>query len=315
VAAVLGVGATGCGSSGDDGERDAIETRLTSLQSAFAANSPERVCRHLTERAVQLISWMAHEVSADCPAAVKRIRTWMGNGEREVVGARPKLTDVEVKGRQATATVERPDSAPYSVRFAEAKTGWKLDGVFDAGTSTFQEHSNVPFDSGPPPEPADADADEGTPVEPTRPAEIEVVDAPVNISVLNLFGRMPLSRCTLHMTLEIDASGATRTDDFYVGGENACGDIRGCDSNEMNSRHAAWTGRIERAPDGALQHRFDDVCLDTCVGMYRGSWTVGLERTAKGWRLRSDGQMVGRTGWIFDGSMPARGDELEVAST
>ena len=296
----------GCGGATDG---DKIEDRLTAVQVAFDAGDLRTACQGMTERAKLLIGFMAHSAATTCPLDLRRVRGWMADGERSEIGPAPRVVDVNVDGRHAKATVEQPGSPPYSVRLARRGDDWKLDGVFDAGASTFQEFSDVPPDRGPPPGPVtSAAAPVGAPTcEPT--CEIEA-QSPMRLTVLNAFGRMFLSKCTIHFTLRVDADGSTTTNDFYAAGENACGDVRACATNQTNTRHRAWNGQIERTSDGKLRHRFVDVCLDTCVGEYRGDWAVGIERRGTGWRLQSDSAMVGTTGWLFDGAILAKGGDI-----
>jgi len=332
--AMLAVAATsiaGCGAD-DDQERDRVEQRIETLQTAFDTRDLRDACRGMTERAQLLITYMAHAAAPSCEASLRRLKGWMANGDRSVIGPAPAVEDVDVDGRRAVATIEQRGSRPYSVRMASSGERWKLDGVFDAGASTFQELSDVPPDPPSPPPPTSGDGDaaevstsasDGDACPSVRlggaggvsgGCVLSLSRAKLTMSVLNLFGRMPLADCRLRLTLHVDSRGRTWADDFQTVGPRACGDIRGCESNQLSSQHRPWHGRIERGPDGRLRHRFVDVCLDTCVGEYRGDWAVGMKRHGRGWRLRSSAAMVGSSGWLFKGTLDSRPSELAVTA-
>lgn len=314
----------GCG--GDPDDRPALEQRLETIQEAFDRPDLARVCDLMTQRARTLLVYMAHGQDLTCSKNLATVRKWMANGRRSVIGPAPDPVGFEFNNGGARAIVQRVGESPYAVRVAETQDGWKLDGLFDAGTSQkFQGHSGVPFDPAPT---VDGVARNTAPLRAagcprvrTAGARgvgggciIEVSRASLRVSLMNLFGRMRFTRCDVRLKLHVDGAGRTWTNDFVAVGGQACGDIRACASDKRNSHHPPWEGQVERAPDGSLRLRFRNVCLDTCIGMYQGAWAMRLERTGDVWRLRSDKAMVGRTGWIFDGSMPAKGAYIRFAA-
>lgn len=326
---------TGCGSD-DSVDRGVIEARLSALQESFDASDMVRACQQLTPRAKALIGSMGHASPEGCREDLAKIRKWMANGDRRVIGPAPRFLEVEGDADSARATVRPPGTEPYAVRFANHGGRWKLDGVFDAGTASLQEGSRVPPDEG---EPELSGAEDGAPVEVSfdrkskrlpcpkttgdeigrdSDCRIEVTPTAVDASVLNPFGRMPFATCDVEFTLHVEPDGRTWTDDFVgrsggAGYSAACGDFEAC-GIRASGGHMRWTGRITMGPERELRHRFTDMCLDTCVGKFRGDWTVDLRKSDRGWRLRADDAMVGVSGWTIDGEMRARTTALSFSA-
>jgi hypothetical protein len=320
VTVALVLGAAGCGAG--DAPDDEIRAVVGSVDAAFARGDYGGVCERMTSRAKRLLNTIGHfQPPIRCREELARLRSWTSPASLETEA--PDVVAVRVDGREATATVRRDGSRPYSVRLTESRHGWQLDGIFDAGASpTFQGTSGVRPDGGPPPPPVSS---AGAPVKaafseyesrspcpavrrrakrrPKTACALRVEHERLQVTVRGLFGDVPLASCDLNLTLNVDADGTTFTDDFKVDTARLnCGDVEACGYKPKVSRQDPWVGQIERTAAG-LRQRFESVCFNTCMGVYRGDLVLGLERFGGGWLLRADDAMVGSSGLVLDGTM------------
>ena len=107
----------GCGESGD------VEKRVDALYEALAAKDARRVCGMLTAEQRRILARGGREC-ADV----------MGLGLRFLDGALPRLrdaevTDVEVDGDRATATVERPEGRENRIGLRKEGGRWQVSAL------------------------------------------------------------------------------------------------------------------------------------------------------------------------------------------
>ena len=108
---------SGCGESG------AVEKRVDALYDALAAKDARSVCGMLTTEQRRILA----RGGRDCEDV-------MGQGLRFLDGALPRLrdakvTDVEIDGDRATATVERPDGRENRIGLRKEGGRWLVSAL------------------------------------------------------------------------------------------------------------------------------------------------------------------------------------------
>jgi hypothetical protein len=131
----------------------------------------------------------------------------------------------------------------------------------------------------------------------------------IELEVKTMVGALEFSSCTMYFTMHVDRAGSFVIEDAKIDGRNPCNDAFPCFTEESI---LPWRGEIRRSAGGKLQAHVD-MCLDTCMGRFRGPFVAELRPTRKGWRLVADHAPVGMSGWEFDGHLDIATETLEIA--
>jgi hypothetical protein len=138
---------------------------------------------------------------------------------------------------------------------------------------------------------------------------VEVSGSYVEFDVKTMVGDMDFSRCVMSFTMHVGGSGGVVVDEGKIDGRSPCNDVYPCFTDEAI---LPWRGKIRRVRGDRLELHVD-MCLDTCLGRFRGPFVAGLRPTRKGWRIVADHAPVGMSGWEFHGDLDMSAKTLEFA--
>ncbi len=133
--AAIALGAGGCGSTSAT-EEDAVRAAVGDLQEAFADGDLKEICGMLSKGARWHVSWIGHNLIGTFPkppctkglgifhdGLKESADDWRDRTSRDV-------TDVRIKGRTATATVEFGEGASGEVPLVRERGEWRVNGLF-----------------------------------------------------------------------------------------------------------------------------------------------------------------------------------------
>lgn len=237
-------------------------------------------------------------------------------------------------GGGAVGRVRLPGGSVVSVSFSRHGGEWKLDGLYDSGLSRIQVRSTPREDrylleAGDVPV---IDGDTGVAVRPVSgrsagargcprfdmsefPAvdggcRIDVEGEAMALSVGTPFGVLRFGDCALSYTAHVDGSGRAWLMEVAFVGPSPCLDVMAC--WDTDGERVPWAGRIVRTGGDSLRMEIEDACLDTCIGRFVGDWGVAMVERRDGWRLHARDEMVGTSGWRFDGVLRSHGRRIAV---
>lgn len=302
-----------------------VGAALRQALAAFADRDAAGVCRLLSRKARFLIGHSGHEgPPLHCESDVERYFQWM-EGYR--TASRPRVLDVASDGDgTATADVRLPGGKQVTLPFRQERGRWRLDALFDAPLSYMQvartpRGDRLVAQSGNPPERVDAgavtvrEADEpDLPHCPPTDTErfprvrggcvLKLKAEKLAVSVWTPFGVVRFGRCDVEANLRMDGDGHVWIPKFKIVGPNPCSDSVPCRDDKPEL--LPWQGTIERDDDGRLRLRIHDVCLDSCIGRFEGTWDLRLTEGPERWSMRL-ASMIGTSGWRIDGTIHSRG--------
>ena len=271
LAVACGGAIASCGGDEPD-PAEQVGATLAALRADFDAGRVERACARTT-------------LGPRCRATVRHLvdrgtpnHSRMRSGERRV-------TDVEVRGPRATATVTLNERVDGSLRFVRRGGDWKLAGL---GVKPDLERSRW----------KDAPASEGpSPPDPTPLAcppitryvhrghsavgggcELRFSSDDVAIVMLSAFDDVAVARCSAGFTVHVAANTtATLADQIEFRGPGACGRIRRCRDGETGLRYP-WQVALPRGRLANGMHLRFDICVNTPFGRARGMFHYRLVR-------------------------------------
>ncbi len=326
IVAVLALLPTACG----DDPQPEIEAVFDRAATAFADRDARTLCRLLSPRGKLLVGSSGHEERPlNCRQDVRR---FIDATLPYRAGPRPEIVDVaETDDGRASAHVRLPSGATVTLPFTESSGGdWQLDGFFDASLSLLQavnypEANRLTVA----PDPAPPDADNVTVRDgrtSRRPCPNVIMDAneyplvsggcvlevkaeAIGMSVWGPFGVLPYGDCEVSYALHVDSAGRAWLTDFLVMGRNPCVDTVAC--YDRDKQNIPWAATITRTGDDRLRIRLDDICLDTCMGRFRGRWDMELVQQPQGTTVRF-ASTLGSTGWTSRGAVTSANQPLRV---
>jgi hypothetical protein len=294
---------------------DAIER----LQDALARNDHAGVCAGLTSAAARQAGEAGHGTPTTCPRDVRRLFGMIDKGGGWLEDA-PRVVDVEVDGRLATATVALDPQREARVPMRRVGDDWRLSGAF--GMTPEQSRpiarAAATTDSFPPagPRPVTVSDRDGNPCpalsakgypKPSGGCRLTVEGPKMPIEILTAFGSFRFDECPISYGVRIDSSGRTWIDDLQVEAppdSPGCGDINRCLDIKAR-RLTPWRGRLSADGSDSVIHR-SAVCIMTCVGDFVGDLTVRLTRDGDGWHAEPLDN-AGDSGFQFDSPLRVDG--------
>jgi len=308
-----------------------LKPALDRALAAFANRDAHALCRSLSKDGLLMIGSSAHEERpVDCP---RDVRKFLAETEAFRAGPRPRVIDtVNDGGDRATAKLQLAGETRVALPFTREGDEWKLDALFGASLSLVQAvnypgaTARLAVDG----RPARVDAEDSVAVraadEAGRPlcpdtalderglvvggCEMELATDQIDLSVWGPFGVLPYGDCDVFLRLLVDGSGRAWVTDLEVDGWNPCPDTVACRGRDMEN--VPWAATIEPDDAGRALLRIVNVCLDTCIGRFRGDWDMEMTPTIRGWRLRFV-SMIGDSGFKADGSLTSRGNSIAIA--
>ncbi len=271
LAVACGSAIASCG-GGEPDPKEQVGAALAALQADFDAGHVERACAQTT-------------LGPGCRATVRFLvdrgtpnHSRMRSGERRV-------TDVKVRGSQATATVTLNERVDGSLRFVRRGGDWKLAGLGvkpDLERSRWKDAPAMERSSPPDPTPLAC-----PPI--TRyvhrgysavrgGCELRFSSDDVAIVMLSAFDDVAIAECSAAFTVHVSANTtATLADQIKFRGPGACGQIRRCRDGETGLRYP-WQGDLPRGPLANGMHLRFDICVNTPFGRARGMFHYRLIR-------------------------------------
>lgn len=294
----LVAGALGCGDGGGSPEKDAIDKVVTTLQEALETGDVDSVCRLTTPAVHKQFSSSGHGTDAPCFDSFNRVLLMVE--EQLLESRKPTVEDVSVDGDDATATLATADGTRFSVPFERRGGRWRLSNFY--GSETLPEvepESPATFRTGP----ATVASLEGTAVTGTESARFR---GRYDFDVRTPIGTFTLGSCEVGGILRLDGDRAA-IEEMAVSGDNPCNDLQPC-KDRTDTRKTPWTGSLTTEDDG---YRGDAaVCLDTCVGRFRGKAIYEVRRSGESWRLTFQGSPVGSGALAVSGDATLSGFDI-----
>jgi hypothetical protein len=133
---VLAVSIAGCGGGGGGTEDErAVEAALKRTQQAFADGDLKSVCASLTAAGRAQIGQLGHDILGDvppqpCEPDLKLIAAGIEKGSGSEAATARRVTDIEIDGDSATATVDFGGGASGAVPLADELGRWKVDALY-----------------------------------------------------------------------------------------------------------------------------------------------------------------------------------------
>jgi len=317
-AAALG----GCGTDGADADRDEIVAVVEQLQNDFEVGDVEAICRATSAGVHEQLAASAHGEPASCPVALDRVLLLIEEGLLR--SGPPRVSDVSVDGDEAVVSLEAGDGPDVAVPFKRTGDRWRMSNFF--GVEALPEAKPfarpafpVPRSNALPPTdaPVRAFAASGAAC-PALAASAAGTrgecDSPVSgahrFDVRTVLGTFPLGRCNLEGKLQIDGRGNVALHDIALPGPSPCNDLVAC--RDRAGERRPWLGVLRGDPGERLDGRLA-MCLDTCVGRFKGPVDVSVEKTPAGWRMTFGDAPVGSGSLALSGSSPVAGmDAIRV---
>jgi hypothetical protein len=139
----------------------------------------------------------------------------------------------------------------------------------------------------------------------TGGCKLDALGSGISMKVHSMVGDFDFSSCTVNFDLRLDRHGRALMEHFNILGRSPCNDARPCFTE---TAYLPIHGRVRAVgPKGLVLAA--DMCLDTCLGRFRGGFVFAIARSGNAWRLNAERAPIGDSGWEIDG-----GWDLETPS-